>query len=187
MMNMKKILLGWICIFTFVCCSNQSKVSNSKGCSFETEELVLEIMQMFDADSVNITTKKFRLEANWPSIKAPVIEIFNPRMKSLDFKTLTVSMRELDSLDDKQHLRDKMEEELKPIAKNVVSICNANEYNEILVEVRKIDATGKNTHRFCFSYNYLLKSEGKETNKAVKDADEYLRLRTQINHEHLIG
>lgn len=144
-----------ISVVVFSNCTNKGRISELKGCSFEPEQLVSEIMLEYDADSVSITYRRFRLEPYLPLTKAPVVEIFNPRTKSLDFKTLTMSMKELDKLDEEIHLRDSLEEELKPIAERIVSGCNTRRYNELLIDIRKVNETGKKTHQFVFSYKDL--------------------------------
>ena len=179
MKNIVTIIMMVICVVVFSNCS--SKITELRGCSFEPEQLVSEIMQEYDADSVSITYRRFRLEPSWPLIKAPVVEIFNPRMKSLDFKTLDMTMRELENLDEEMHLWDKLEEELKPIAERIVDGCNTRSYNEIIVEILKVDETGKKTHQFGFSYIGLL--DVKQTripyDKPSADAELYLKLRQQ--------
>ena len=144
-----------ISVVVFSNCTNKGRISELKGCSFEPEQFVSEIMQEYDADSVSITYRRFRLETYLPLTKAPVVEIFNPRTKSLDFKTLTMSMKELDKLDEEIHLRDSLEEELKPIAERIVSGCNTRRYNELLIDIRKVNEMGKKTHQFVFSYKDL--------------------------------
>ena len=143
-------------LLVFFGCSSKCRISELKGCSFEPEQLASEIMQEYDADSVSITYRRFRLEPYLPLTKAPVVEIINPRMKSLDFKMLDKTMKELDKLDEEIHLRDSLEVELKPIAERIVSGCNMRRYNELLIDIRKVNETGKKTHQFVFSYEDLL-------------------------------
>ena len=154
MKNIVTIFMMVVGVVFFSNCS--SKITELKGCSFEPEQLVSEIMQEYDADSVSITYRRFRLEPCLPLIKTPVVEVFNPRMKSLDFKTLDMTMRELYKLDEEIHLRDSLKKELKPIAERIVNGCNTRSYNEFLVEILKMDKTGEKTHQLVFSYKDLL-------------------------------
>lgn len=181
MRNIVAFLMMVICVVIFPNCSSKCRISELKGCSFEPEQLVSEIMQEYNADSVRITVQTYRLEPCWPLIKAPVVEIFNPRMKSLDFKTLDMTMRELDKLDEEIHLRDSLKKELKPIAERIVNGCNTRRYNDLFVEILKVDKTGKKIHQFGFSYIVLL--DVKQTkipyDKPSADAELYLKLRQQ--------
>lgn len=156
MKNIVTFLMMVVCVVVFSNCSYKGRITKLKGCSFEPEQLVSKIMQEYDADSVSITYRRFRLEPYLPLTKAPVVEIFNPRTKSLDFKTLTLSMKELDKLDDEIHLRDSLEVELKPIAERIVSGCNTRRYNDLIVDIQKVDETGKRTHQIGFCYKDLL-------------------------------
>lgn len=155
MRNRFLILIPLVLFITFTGCY-KGRISKLKGCSFEPEQLVSEIKQEYDADSVSITYRRFRMEPYLPLIKAPVVEILNPRMKSLDFKTLDKTMKELDKLDDEIHLRDSLEEELKPIAERIVNGCNPRRYNDLIIDIRKVNVSGKKTHQFVFSYEDLL-------------------------------
>ena len=181
MKNIVTYFMMVISVVVFSNCTNKGRITELQGCSFEPEQLVSEIMQEYDADSVSITYRRFRLEPSWPLIKAPVVEIFNPRMKSLDFKTLDKTMKELDKLDDEIHLRDSLEEELKPIAQRIVNGCNPRRYNDLIIDIRKVNESGKKTHQFVFSYEDLL--DIKQTripyDKPSADAELYLRLRQQ--------
>ncbi len=181
MKNKLLILTPVILLVAFAGCYNKCKISDLKGCSFDSEMLASEIIEEYDADSVRITVQTYRLEPTWPLIKAPVVEIFNPRMKSLDFKTLTMSMKELDKLDDEIYLRDSLEEELKPIAERIVSGCNTRRYNDLFIEILKMNETGKRTHQFGFSYiDFLdIKQTRKPYDKPSADAELYLKLRQQ--------
>ncbi|MBR3427768.1 MAG: hypothetical protein IKG95_07505 [Bacteroidales bacterium] len=181
MKNIVTYFMMVISVVVFSNCTNKGRITELQGCSFEPEQLVSEIMQEYDADSVSITYRRFRLEPSWPLIKAPVVEIFNPRMKSLDFKTLDKTMKELDKLDDEIHLRDSLEEELKPIAERIVSGCNTRRYNELIVEILKVDETGERTHQIGFSYIELLdiKRTRIPYDKPSADAELYLKLRQQ--------
>lgn len=179
MRNIVTFLMMVIGVVVFSNCS--SKITELRGCSFESEQLVSEIMQAYDADSVSITYRRFRLEPSWPLIKAPVVEIFNPRMKSLDFKTLDLTMRELDKLDEEFHLKDSLKKELKPIAERIVNGCNTRRYNDLIIDIRKVNETGKKTHQLVFSYEDLLDVKQTKTpyDKPSADAELYLKLRQQ--------
>ena len=179
---MKNIVTIFIMVVGVVVFSNCSgRITELRGCSFEPEQLVSEIMQEYDADSVSITYRRFRLEPCLPLIKTPVVEIFNPRMKSLDFKTLDMTMRELDKLDEEIHLRDSLKKELKPIAERIVNGCNTRRYNNLIIDIRKVNVSGKKTHQFVFSYEDILdiKRTRIPYDKPSADAELYLKLRQQ--------
>ena len=105
-------------------------------CSYE-EELKETIRQMFDADSVFLTSSSWFSDI--PDIKSMGLFIVNGTTSVLDFKTLPAEYRRLDCI-------DKVENELMKEAENVARLllerCNSEKFNCITVYFSKYSDDG---------------------------------------------
>lgn len=140
-------------------CGNLSRdVGNS--CHFNVQNLEDSIKRIYDADSVVIYVRSIQEELYFPRIKGPAVVIFNPNTKVINFKALS-------NVDYKDFNIDSVEEQLRlegfPIAAHLASNCNLNEFNEIIVEYKKIAFNGIDMYRYIVYYGDSFK-----VNKNIK-------------------